>query len=139
MTKVSEIFDAAEPVCSAAEKALNFPGYIPCVGTLSGGARLILGQVQIALGALCAIGTAVASVVSEVETEKKELWTEAEHSLEFAVHGIANCVRGTIEAMPCVNLITLPYDFINRFEYPTIRNGAEELFPIPTLRSIIAF
>lgn len=101
------------------EKDLNFVGYIPFASMLSGALRIIYGKIEVigsvALGAL----SAIKSLFYNGEQKEQE-WNRAVHFFNYALHGIANIFRGTLETVPFLSLVTcLPYDMLElRFTYP---------------------
>jgi hypothetical protein len=93
------------------EKGLNVLGYIPGVSTFSGTIRILYGKIEIISG------LAIALISSCFRANDRQI----AHGMELVVHGIANLGRGLVELIPFFNLICIPYDMYNRFEYQSLR------------------
>ncbi len=94
------------------EQTLNVFGYIPIISTFSGSIREAYGSIQVTAG----IAFAILSSLSQNNDR------QAEHGVEIAIHGFTNMCRATVEAIPFINLITIPYDIVNRFEYQSLKH-----------------
>ncbi|CUI16831.1 hypothetical protein PNK_1214 [Candidatus Protochlamydia naegleriophila] len=93
------------------EKCLNWMGYIPVVGTLSGCARYSFGELQFTMAIAIAAINYVGAVFAENEERQRNLESRTVKSLEYAVHGCLNMGRAFLEIVPFVSLVTcLPYD-----------------------------
>lgn len=118
MSKITEVLDMIEPACTVGEKFLNIPGSIPIVSSISGPVRIAAGQLQAGIGALMTIGGVVAYLTAELEADQAEYRADTTRSAEFAMHGVANIIRGAVESIPLLNLLTIIYDGTHsRFEY----------------------
>jgi len=108
------IFNNLEKGFVVAESALNTAGYIPLVSSVSGGIRGTIGALQFQIGLLSALGFGIAAAVSDSE-EYSEI---AGRSLHYAAHGVGNNLRGTVEVIPVINLLTILYDLSGeRYKY----------------------
>jgi hypothetical protein len=94
------------------EQTLNVFGYIPLISTASSYVRGSYGSLQVTAG----VAVAILSSLSQNNDR------QAEHGVEIAIHGFANMCRATIEFVPFLNLITIPYDIVNRFEYQSLKH-----------------
>jgi hypothetical protein len=94
------------------EQTLNVFGYIPFISTASSYVRHSYGTIQVTAG----IAFAILSSLSQNNDR------QAEHGVEIAIHGFTNMCRATVEAIPFINLITIPYDIVNRFEYQSLKH-----------------
>jgi len=94
------------------EQTLNVFGYIPIISTFSGSIREAYGSIQVTAG----IAFAILSSLSQNNDR------QTEHGVEIAIHGFTNMCRAFIEYVPFLNLITIPYDIANRFEYQSLKH-----------------
>lgn len=105
------------------EKALNVAGYIPIVSSVSGAVRVLYGKIEV----VAAVGTAAISALKALFSDargSKEWFGRSVMALDYALHGVANIVRGYIEMVPFLGLaLCLPYDHCleERVTYPTER------------------
>lgn len=91
------------------EKLLNGFGHIPIISSISAPFRHLLGEGQF-------WGGIVVGIISAPFN-----WKQSEHGLEVALHGVANMFRSGIEEVPFINMITIPYDVSDRFEYASLK------------------
>ena len=94
------------------EQTLNVFGYIPIISFFSGSIRETYGSIQVTAG----IAFAILSSLSQNNDR------QAEHGVEIAIHGFTNMCRAAVEMVPFINLITIPYDIANRFEYQSLKH-----------------
>ncbi len=115
-------------VLSVVETGLNYAGYIPFVSKLSGSLRISYGQLEV-IGAIAtaAILAARAFTNTDLRARAQGLNRAREVFTTYAMHGVANVVRGYIETFSFMGLATcLPYDLLqNRFAYPKEDMAAE--------------
>lgn len=108
-----------------AEQWLNIAGYIPCVCNVSGNLRIALGNIEIvgAVGASAIVALAALSAPNAAE-KRQGLRRAVTILATYAMHGIANIFRGSIESYSFLGLITcLPYDLLKvRIKYPNEGN-----------------
>ena len=118
------------------EQGLNIAGYVPLfgVGSIAGGIRAAYGKMEV----VCSIGraaiTAIAALFNpDVQQKQQGLDRAVEIVKTYTVHGLGNVVRGWVEMVPYLSLVTcLPYDYLGyRFSYP--QEGAPE-FGVHRLR-----
>jgi len=89
------------------EKKLNTIGYIPFLSILSGGFRIVLGNVQQFLGNIGFLYRGGDYLMSK---DPKDRDLAAENHW-YRVHGGSNTARGVVELVPIIgNLTTLFYD-----------------------------
>ena len=90
------------------ERGFNGAGYIPyAVHRVSGGVRMVYGLVEAV--AAVALGLLISS--AGYLRSEEALRKEGVKIFDFAVHGVANMVRGFIETRQWVNLVFIFYDF----------------------------
>lgn len=115
-------YDLTDQDKASFEKTLNVLGYFPLLSTGTGPFRLIVG-----------IGTIIASAVKAPLCLIADQFQRRPYSsshrcykhLTYIAHGLANVIRGFIEAWPFIgNLLTICYDtFITRISYPVESTG----------------
>lgn len=89
------------------EKGFDMAGYIPGpVHRVSGGVRIVGGAVE----AVAAVALAVLLHTSGSLTGNRELRSEGIKVLDYAIHGVANMVRGYVEVHAWVHLLCILYD-----------------------------
>ncbi len=102
------------------EHGLNVAGYIPFVSSFSGGVRAIMGKIEVigalATAAIMAIG---ALFNPNAAQRQAQLSKSGEIAVKYSWHGVANILRGALEIVPFLSLVTcLPYDLMgNRVSY----------------------
>ena len=99
------------------ERGFNGAGYIPfAVHRVSGGVRMVYGLVETV--AAVALGFLISS--TGFCKREEELRKEGVKIFDFAIHGVANMVRGYVETRQWVNLVFILYDQVpekNRIVY----------------------
>ena len=99
------------------ERGFNGAGYIPyAVHRVSGGVRMVYGLVETV--AAVALGLLIAS--AGYCKGEEALRKEGVKIFDFAIHGVANMVRGYVETRQWVNLVFILYDQVpekNRIVY----------------------
>lgn len=103
------------------EKGLNIAGYFPIVSSFSGLLRINYGKLEIIGGIVAAALIAVSALfLADASERHREFSKAVKVFTDYSLHGFSNIIRGTIEALPFVSLVTcLPYDLLgNRFAYP---------------------
>lgn len=112
------------------EKWLNIAGYVPIASSFSGSLRASYGQLEvigaIAVAALIAVKALFMVSPSDRDREFKKA---TEILVDYSLHGVANMIRGSIEAFPFASWVTcLPYDLAgHRFAYRVSEQGATGL------------
>jgi hypothetical protein len=100
--------ETARDVLEKFENGLNVAGYVPyALHRVSGGVRMVYGLIETVSGV--ALGIIVTS--AGYLREEKELQNEGVKLFDFAIHGVANMVRGFIETRRWVNLVFILYDY----------------------------
>ena len=118
---IMNLFDSLELTESKLEHAANMVGHVPLLSTFSGGMRLAGSVIQAKAGLIGAIastlGSAIGAMTGHENLRDNGLYA-AGKSLEQIGHGIGNAVRGSVEVIPIINLLTIPYDIIGaRYKY----------------------
>ena len=127
--------ESLENVEKTFEKTGNILGHVPVVSTASGICRLASGQLQFDFGVTAAVLSVIASAFCSGDN-KIACRTASARLGEQALHGIANMVRGTVETIPLINLLTIPYDMtFNRIGY-TSEYTDSKTSPIPNARDL---
>ncbi len=123
---MSEVVDQAmlEKSFRKYEKIGNFCGYLPVVSSITGGIiRSLLGMAQAVSFFVASVFKGIGSLFVKDASVKEQMRKDAYICLIYAGHGIANMVRGAIEAAWPVSLLLLIYDFAGfRLRYPTESN-----------------
>ncbi len=89
------------------EKAFNIAGWIPATSRITGPIRVTAGQVMMVVAAIL---TALVRIGGYI-TGNKNLVRKGDQIAPYVAHGLANVIRGTIEAVPASgNLVTFLYD-----------------------------
>ena len=118
------------------EGGLNIAGYVPIVSTFSGALRANYGKLEvigaIVAGALIAVR---ALFLVNASDQDRELKRAIDVFTCYALHGVANIIRGVLEVIPLVSLVTcLPYDLSGkRFAYPVDPRSLENQAPFGEL------
>lgn len=103
------------------EGGLNVAGYVPIVSTFSGTLRIAYGKLEV-IGAIVAAALIAvrALFLNNAHDRERELRDAVKVLINYSLHGYANIIRGTLEVIPLVSLVTcLPYDLSGkRFAYP---------------------
>lgn len=103
------------------EKILNIPGYIPVISSFSGQlVRIPYGQLEIiAAVAIGALFIAKGLLSHDAQQRDKDINYGLFVATHYTLQGLANIVRGTVESIPFVNMLCIPYDlFDKRVRYP---------------------
>lgn len=110
------------------EGGLNIAGYIPIVSTFSGSLRINYGKLEV-IGSIVAAAliTVRALFLANASDRDRELKRAIDVFTHYSLHGIANIIRGILEVVPFVSLVTcLPYDLSGkRFAYPVNSHSFE--------------
>lgn len=95
------------------EKGLNMVGYVPFVGSFSGGLRIGMGKIGVISGvALTAIGLG-GELTGLMKSQKAA--NVVDLGTNYIKNGVTNIGRGILEFLPGVSLVTcLPYDLSGR-------------------------
>lgn len=98
------------------EQAINPIDRIPFIGSFSGIIRIIAGAVEIVAAAAFAYLKATYVLLTKWGTIGKAL----KEGGIYALHGLANILRGTVAMLPGANLVLLVvYDYkLGRLNYP---------------------
>lgn len=93
------------------EEVLNPVGYIPVLGSLTGSLRATMGIFQCTLSGLGVFVESLLGAFSSDRANSIRHYDGMGAAYEHNVHGILNIVRGAIEFVPCLPLVTcLPLD-----------------------------
>ncbi len=123
-------FSALDNISARVEKGANFAGYI--LGFATGPLRIVVGKVQMIMGALFSLGYLIMHAISR--HPDPELLDNAKESAGYTMHGAANILRGAVETVNLLGgiFLLLIYDFgIGRFHYSyeVKESGVETLNP----------
>ncbi len=97
------------------EQVLNPIDKIPFLGCLSGIVRILAGIVELVAGMVFSL----IKVIKTKPTTQKQRWDAMKPGFIYALHGMGNILRGSIAALPFVNLLALSiYDkYVGRMNY----------------------
>jgi hypothetical protein len=113
------------------EGLLNFAGYFPPISPVSGAARMVYAQFLTIGSIACAALKLVASWFTPDAAKKAKLVAESKMFVDYALHGVSNAVRASIEMMPWINLLTLVYDYVasmrHNYKYEPRQNNLNYL------------
>ena len=102
------------------EQKLNIAGYFPIVSTISGGIRICFGKLELIGAIVTSAFMAIKALFNPDVAERRQELDKAGHVfVKYAMHGGANILRGSLEMILFLSLVTcLPYDLRgNRFAY----------------------
>jgi hypothetical protein len=88
------------------EKCFNGAGYLPIAHKYSGGSRIVGGFAQVVASIALAFFFSLHAEISGDSKFNKEAWKV----LDYAVHGVANMVRGFVECHVWLHFACLFYD-----------------------------
>lgn len=102
------------------EKALNIPGYIPFISSVSGQVRIAYGKIEIITAiAMGAFFIAKGLLSPNAQQRDKDINYGLFVATHYSLQGMANIARGIVESIPFANLLCIPYDlFDKRVRYP---------------------
>lgn len=102
--------------CRLEKGTLNRLGYVPLVGTATGIARIGLGILQTTIGLIGAVIEPIIGTLSSKRSDSIRHYDAVGACWEHMIHGPLNAIRGIIEIVPLLPLITLaPYDLAGSF------------------------
>jgi len=126
----AEIRGGLEEGFGVLEESLDKAGYFPYVSTLTGGIRILYGQIQLIMGvALTAIFRFLDLMRGGIEWEE-----EAVRAFDYTIHGFANMARGMVECFRWVNLLCFIFDRFVEAERDKLRLKYDR--PILFLRNV---
>ena len=117
---MTEIEDALDSPFEWFEQKLNIAGYFPIVSIVSGGIRTCFGKLELIGAIVTSAFMAIKALFNpDAEAKRQELDKARHIFVKYAMHGGANILRGSLEMIAFLSLVTcLPYDLQgNRFAY----------------------
>ncbi len=102
------------------EKSFDCAGYFWIIAPLTGGLRIVYGQVEI-ISAVAFLTLFQGASFFCSEENKKFYCEESDRMVDYVIHGAVNIFRGEVECAPFLNVSCLLYDLFVAKEKENLR------------------